>query len=149
MKVVRVDLIGNENTRDTLLATKVQIILTIITQSYDAEKELYYPFFLLKASVKKFIALELMSCIKLLFKTQKNMENSFYFKISYFFGIQQYHDDIEHEINIILKKSYNHISIGMGLSKISSRIEATGFKKFRIFAKRISIRCLDSCWNTA
>ena len=64
------------------------------------------------------------------------MENSFYFKISYFLGIQQYYHDIEHEINILLKKSYNHISIGMGLSKISSRIEATGFKTIPQFLPR-------------
>ena len=128
LKIIREDLVNMKDVKDILLATKLRIVLTIVIQSYDSGKKQSQPFFLFNNSVKKFIALEIVSCIKSLSNVQKTMEDSFYFKLAKFFNYQQDYADIEHEMCVILKKSYEFISNGMCLTKFASQIGSSGFK---------------------
>ena len=103
VKLAREDMQNNAHVMDKLLAAKMRIMFTILIQSYDEETKKYEPFFMLKDSVKKFVALEIMSCLRFILETKKSIQVSLIFKMKSFFNGELYVGDFDHGIDSILR----------------------------------------------
>ena len=58
---------------------------------------------MLKDSVKKFVALETMSCLRIILETKKSIQTSLMFKMKLFFNGELYVGDFDHGIDSILR----------------------------------------------
>ena len=96
---------------------------------------------MLKDSVKKFVALETMSCLRIILETQKVIKTSLMFKMKSFFNGELYVGDVDHGIGSILKQSYGYISAGLCLTNTASLIESSGFRVMPRFMPETSLHC--------